>query len=190
MRCDPIQIECLYFLLCIAFVFFYWTRYFFSILCAQSFCSDRYFHFSLCNFSSKFLFFLYLYGHCFSLIFIFRFIYTFDIFFSCLYFCLFMGFGVSCVVDEVTIERRTHALSHLFKLSLVSVGVATGSIVVGVLVLVYSSGASFPIITGAPVWSGTVVMLSRLCNAYLSLSFWKTYIFHYKLWIVTNCSIL
>ena len=70
-----------------------------------------------------------------------------------------MGFGVSCVVDEVTVERRTHALSHLFKLSLVSVGVATGSIVVGVLVLVYSSGASFPIITGAPVWSGTVVML-------------------------------
>lgn len=97
---------------------------------------------------------------------------------------------MSCVVDEVTVERRTHALSHLFKLSLVSVGVATGSIVVGVLVLVYSSGASFPIITGAPVWSGTVVMLSRLCNAYLSLIFWKTYIFHYKLWIVTNCSIL
>ena len=95
--------------------------------------------------------------------FIFRFIYRFDDFFpSCLYFCFFMGFGVSCVVDEVTIERRTHALSHLFKLSLVSVGVATGSIVVGVLVLVYSSGASFPIITGAPVWSGTVVMLSRL----------------------------
>lgn len=155
------------FLLCIAFGFFLLDQIFFSILCAQSFCSDRYFHFSLCNFSSKFLFFLYLYGHCFSLIFIFRW-YFFSL--VCIFVC---SWGVSCVVDEVTVERRTHALSHLFKLSLVSVGVATGSIVVGVLVLVYSSGASFPIITGAPVWSGTVVMLSRLCNAFLSLSFGK-----------------
>ncbi|XP_022293648.2 uncharacterized protein LOC111104144 isoform X2 [Crassostrea virginica] len=73
-------------------------------------------------------------------------------------------------VDEVTVERRTHALSHLFKLSLVSVGVATGSIVVGILVLVYSSGASFPIITGAPVWSGTVVLVAGLVGVQASKS--------------------
>ena len=136
-----------------------WDRHFLNIF-AQSFCSDLIFHFSVSNFSSKFLSFPILYWHrFFKCLFSVSFIDLMIFPPSCLYFCLFMGFGVSCVVDEVTIERRTHALSHLFKLSLVSVGVATGSIVVGILVLVYSSGASFPIITGAPVWSGTVVML-------------------------------
>lgn len=173
------------FLLCIAFGFFYWTRYFFQYCVLSLFAVIDIFIFQFVIFLQSFFSRLSLFVWT---LFFFNFYFPL-IFFSvvCIFVC---SWGVSCVVDEVTIERRTHALSHLFKLSLVSVGVATGSIVVGVLVLVYSSGASFPIITGAPVWSGTVVMLSRLCNAYLSLSFWTAYIFHYKLWIVINCSIL
>ena len=131
----------------------------FSILLLSLFAVIEFFIFQFVIFLQSFFPFLFCMDIDF-LNFYFPFFYTFDDFFPQLFvFCLFMGFGVSCVVDEVTIERRTHALSHLFKLSLVSVGVSTGSIVVGILVLVYSSGASFPIITGAPVWSGTVVML-------------------------------
>ena len=159
------QFECLYFLFLYSFYVLRsgwgggrWGRDFFNIF-AQSFCSDWIFHFSVYNFSSKFLSFPILYGHRFFKCLFSVLLYIWWFFPQLFVFCLFMGFGVSCVVDEVTIERRTHALSHLFKLSLVSVGVSTGSIIVGILVLVYASGASFPIITGAPVWSGTVVML-------------------------------
>lgn len=57
----------------------------------------------------------------------------------------------------LVVERRTHALSQLFKLSLVAIGVSCVSIIVGILVLVYSQRAGFPIVTGAPVWSGAAV---------------------------------
>lgn len=70
----------------------------------------------------------------------------------------------------VIVERRTKALSQLRKLSLVAVIVSCVSIIVGILVLVYSSGAGFPIVTGAPVWSGAAVLVSGILGVLASKS--------------------
>lgn len=70
----------------------------------------------------------------------------------------------------LVVERRTHALSQLFKLSLVAMGVSCVSIIVGILVLVYSQRAGFPIVTGAPVWSGAAVLLTGILGVLASKS--------------------
>ncbi|XP_061176133.1 uncharacterized protein LOC133185091 [Saccostrea echinata] len=64
--------------------------------------------------------------------------------------------GPNTQVSDFTLQRRTQALSRLYKLAFVSIGVSCVSMVLGIVILVLSSGADFPVISGAPLWAGAV----------------------------------
>ncbi|XP_062572620.1 uncharacterized protein LOC134234549 [Saccostrea cucullata] len=70
--------------------------------------------------------------------------------------------GPNTQVSEITLTRRTNALSHLFKLSVVSIAVSFVSMVLGIVILILSGGADFPVIAGAPLWAGAVFSVTSI----------------------------